>query len=68
MNQRIKEIVVNGGKIRTQVSNPLTDKDRKTRDKLVKNYNLAKRKDTKRARYVELMEFENRMVLENKNG
>lgn len=46
----------------------LTDEDRRDREALVKDYNRARRKDSKSTRYQKLMEFENRMLSEDKNG
>jgi hypothetical protein len=46
----------------------LTEKDRQERDALVKDYNRARRKDSKQSRYNKLMEFEQRMLNEGKNG
>ena len=40
----------------------MTQKDEELRAKLVESYNRAKRKDTKRARYDKLMEFEKQFL------
>ena len=46
----------------------LTEKEKGVRQHLVDRYNLAKTKPTKLKRYNELMEFEEKMLRENKNG
>lgn len=46
----------------------LTAKERGVRNYLTQAYNRAKTRETKRARYKELQDFERKMVLEGKNG
>ena len=46
----------------------LTDEDKREREALVKDYNRARRRDTKAERYQKLMDFEDRMLSEGKNG
>lgn len=46
----------------------LTKKDIEERRRLVDSYNRVKTKESKKVRYAKLMQFETRMLKENKNG
>lgn len=46
----------------------LTEKEKGARQLLVDKYNRARSKETKHKRWNDLMEFEKKMLGENKNG